>query len=212
MSGRRARRLYRPGFPGTSGVLPGGGWLAEPVPGPQTSMPSEVLPRVPSGAIGPTSVKARPAGRAGGLAGLITRSFPRMEAIISFCTTWATMFRAKVGGLISPQSSCAMSKYTGVADDDDVSEGRQRVGVVAAAAHHAPQPVAHQEKGEDLLVHAQRAERGRDPRADEVRRPQRLDGPGLPVGRRPVRAPPPPPAAAPAGRAAGSAGGVPGGR
>src|SRR6188508_2590323 len=89
-------RGYRPGLAGRRGVLPGGGWVADPVPGPQTSTPSELFPRVPSGAIGPTSVKPRPAGRAGGLAGSITRSFPRMNAIISFWTTWAPMFRVKV--------------------------------------------------------------------------------------------------------------------
>ena len=69
------------------------------------------VPLVPSGAIGPTSVQPRPAGRAGGLARLITRSFPRVAAIISFCTTWATIFRLKVGGSLSPQSWCTMSKY-----------------------------------------------------------------------------------------------------
>ena len=35
---------YRPGLTGTIGVLPGGGWVAEPVPGPPTSTPSEVSP------------------------------------------------------------------------------------------------------------------------------------------------------------------------
>ena len=58
-----------------------------------------------------------------------------------------------------------------VADDEDVLHRPDRVGVVAAAAHHASQPVTDQEKGEDLLVHAQRAERGGDPRADDIRRP-----------------------------------------
>ena len=56
-----------------------------------------------------------------------------------------------------------------VADDDDVFHRASRVGVVAAAAHHASEPATDQEKGEDLPVHAQ-ANRG-DPRADEVRRP-----------------------------------------
>src|SRR6187399_2292578 len=67
----------------------------------------------------------------------------------------------------------------GVAGDEDVLHRPDRVGVVAAAAHHAPQPVADQEKGEDLLVHAQRAERGGNPGADDIRGPQRLEWSGL---------------------------------
>ena len=56
--------------------------MAEPVPGPQTSMPSELFPFVPSGAIGPTSVKPPAAGRAGGWAKSTTTFFPMMPAII----------------------------------------------------------------------------------------------------------------------------------
>src|SRR5262245_64107544 len=97
---------------GTIAVLPGGGCVAEPVPGPHTSTPSELFPLVASGEIGPTSVKPRPAGRAGGLAGLTTTPFPRMAAINSFCTSCATMLRSNVGGSISPQSWCTMSKYS----------------------------------------------------------------------------------------------------
>ena len=37
--------VYRPGLVGRIGVLPGGGWMAEPVPGPQTSTPSASPPR-----------------------------------------------------------------------------------------------------------------------------------------------------------------------
>ena len=46
-----------------------------------------------------------------------------------------------------------------VADDEDVLHRADRVGVVAAAAHDAAQPVSDEQKREDLLVHAQRAER-----------------------------------------------------
>ena len=62
-----------------------------------------------------------------------------------------------------------MSKYSVSPAMTDVLHRADRVGVVAAAAHHASQPVTDQEKREDLLVHAQ-AELG-DPRADDVRRP-----------------------------------------
>src|SRR5665213_66914 len=110
-SSAQSLRLYRPEFPGGIAVLPGGGCVAAPVPGPQMSMPSELFPLVPSGAIGPTSVNGRPDGNAGGFLGSIVMLVPRMAAIISFCTTRAAMFRSKVGGLISPQSWCAMAKY-----------------------------------------------------------------------------------------------------
>ena len=94
-----------------------------------------------------------------------------MNAIISFWTTWAPMFRVegrRVG--LAPVLVHDVEVH-GVADDEDVLHRPDRVGVVAAAAHHAPQPVTDQEKGEDLLVHAQRAERGGDPLADDVGRP-----------------------------------------
>ena len=106
-------------------------------------MPSELFPRVEPGAIGPTSVNGRPSGRTGGLAGSIARLVPRTEAIISFCTTWATMFRSKIGGLLAT-ILVSNVEIEGVADDSDALEGGQRVGVVATAAHDPSQPVTDQ--------------------------------------------------------------------
>ena len=60
-------------------------------------------------------------------------------------------------------------KVQRVADDEDVLHRGNRVGVIAAATHHASKAVTDQEKGEELLVHPQ-AER-RDPHANHVRRP-----------------------------------------
>ena len=65
------------------------------------------------------------------------------------------MFRPNLGGLLSPQSSCTMSKYRVSPTMKMSSIAANRVGVVATAAHHSPQPVTDQEESEDLLVHAE---------------------------------------------------------
>ena len=97
---------------------------------------------------------------------------------------------------------------TGCRRRSDVLDGGERVGVVARpqttrATGHRPG------EREDLLVHAERAERSSDPRTDDVRRAQRFEGSWLPVGRG-RRSPAAPTATA--GRVSGNTGGVPGGR
>ena len=130
----------------------------------------------------------------------------RSSALVTTC---AMMCRLRLGGFLPPQSWCTMSKYIDVAGDEDVLHRPNRVGVVAAAAYYATQPITDEEEREELLVHTQ-AELGY-PRADDIRGAQRLlVRAGLPITPGPAPRPPPPPP--PAGGVMGIAGRVPGGR